>query len=83
MTPNKDRMAIEDYINDESYKAGVDSFLDFAFQKLGTETIRCPCLRCLNIETGDRDKVRNHLLVYGIVKRYTFWYHHGERRDEP
>ncbi|KAL2893830.1 Serine--tRNA ligase [Bienertia sinuspersici] len=83
MTPNKDWMAIVDYINDESYKAGVDSFLDFAFQKLGTETIRCLCLKCLNIETGDRDKVRNHLLVYRIVKRYTFWYHHGKRRDEP
>ncbi|KAL2921608.1 Cytochrome c [Bienertia sinuspersici] len=71
-------MAIEDYTNDESYKAGVDSFLDFAFQKLVTETIRCPCLKCLNIETGDRHKVCNHLTIYGIVKRYTFWYHHGE-----
>ncbi|KAL2943438.1 Neural cell adhesion molecule L1 [Bienertia sinuspersici] len=83
MTPNKDWMAIEDYINDESYKVGVDSFLDLAFQKMGTETIRCLCLKCLNIETGAREKVRNHLLVYRIVKRYTFWYHHRERRDEP
>ncbi|KAL2894615.1 putative prolyl 4-hydroxylase 7 [Bienertia sinuspersici] len=74
MTPNKDWMAITDYINDKSYKAGFDSFLDFSFQKLGIERIRCPCLKCLNIETGDRDKVHNHLLVDGIVKRYTFWY---------
>lgn len=32
MTPSKDWMAIEDYINDEVYKAGVDSFLDYAFK---------------------------------------------------
>lgn len=83
MTSSKDWMAIEDYINDEPYKAGVNSFLDFAFQKLGTTEIRCPCTKCLNVESGNRDKVRNHLLVYGIVKRYTFWYHHGERLDEP
>lgn len=83
MTPSKDWMAIEDYINDESYETGVDSFLNFAFQKLGTTEIRCPCTKCLNVESGNRDKVRNHLLVYGIVKRYTFWYHHGERFDEP
>ncbi|KAL2930160.1 Major DNA-binding protein [Bienertia sinuspersici] len=83
MTPNKYWMAIKDYINDESYKSGAVSFLDFAFQKLGIETILCPSLKCLNIETRDQHKERNHLLVYAIVKRYTFWYHHGERRDEP
>ncbi|KAL2922874.1 Kelch domain-containing protein 9 [Bienertia sinuspersici] len=70
-------MAFEDYINDKSYKARVDSFLDSAFQNLGTETIRFPCLKCLNIKTESRDKVCNHLLVYEIVKRYAFWYHNG------
>ncbi|KAL2935246.1 Serpentine receptor class epsilon-37 [Bienertia sinuspersici] len=62
-------MVIEDYINDESYK-GVISFLDFAFQKLSIKTICCPCLKCLNIGYKDRDKVRDHLLVYVIVGSY-------------
>ncbi|KAL2930731.1 Heat shock factor protein 1 [Bienertia sinuspersici] len=67
MTLNKDWMIIDDYINDESYKVGVISFLDFAFQKLSIKTICWPCLKCLNIGCKDRDKVRDHLLVYVIV----------------
>uniref|UniRef100_M0ZLA0 Transposase-associated domain-containing protein n=1 Tax=Solanum tuberosum TaxID=4113 RepID=M0ZLA0_SOLTU len=27
--------------------------------------------------------VRDHLIVYGIIQNYTFWYHHGERLGEP
>lgn len=27
--------------------------------------------------------VRSHLLVYGIIQGYTFWYHHGESFGEP
>ena len=83
MTPNKDWITIENYLIDTSYEAGVNSFLDYAFQKLKTTTIRCPCRKCVNGEFGDREKVREHLLVFGIVKRYKFWYHHGERLDEP
>ena len=26
--------------------------------------------------------VETHLIAYGILKGYTFWYHHGERADE-
>lgn len=79
MTPSKDWMAIEDYVNDPSFEVGVNSFLDYAFQKLGTDNIRCPCCVCVNGEFGDREKVRQHLLVYGVVKRYTFWFHHGKK----
>ncbi|XP_021848834.2 uncharacterized protein [Spinacia oleracea] len=82
MTPSKDWMAIEDYVNDPSFEVGVNSFLDYAFQKLGTDNIRCPCCVCVNGEFGDREKVRQHLLVYGVVKRYTFWFHHGERLEQ-
>ncbi|KAL2943622.1 Formamidopyrimidine-DNA glycosylase [Bienertia sinuspersici] len=70
MTPNRDWMAIEDYINAESYKVGVDSFLDFNFQTFGIEKICCPYLKCQNIESQDRDEVHNHLLLYGIVIAY-------------
>uniref|UniRef100_A0A803N3Z7 Transposase-associated domain-containing protein n=1 Tax=Chenopodium quinoa TaxID=63459 RepID=A0A803N3Z7_CHEQI len=69
MAPSKDWMAIEDYVNDPSYGEGVDNFLDYAFQNVKTHTIRCPCYKCINGESGDREKVREHLLVYGILKR--------------
>uniref|UniRef100_A0A803M6K8 Transposase-associated domain-containing protein n=1 Tax=Chenopodium quinoa TaxID=63459 RepID=A0A803M6K8_CHEQI len=68
MAPSKDWMAIEDYVNDPSYEEGVDNFLDYAFQNVKTHTIRCPCYKCINGESGDREKVKEHLLVYGIVK---------------
>lgn len=82
MTLCKDWISIKDYIGDPTYAEGVNNFLDYAFQKLKTETIRCPCTKCMNGESGDREKVREHLLVFGIIKRYTFWYHHGEGLDE-
>ncbi|KAL2900819.1 GPI inositol-deacylase [Bienertia sinuspersici] len=44
-------------------------------------TFRCPYSKCLYIGFKDRDKVCDHLLVYNIVKRYTFWYHHEESLD--
>ncbi|KAG5585223.1 hypothetical protein H5410_045657 [Solanum commersonii] len=30
-----------------------------------------------------REIVETHLLVYGIIRNYTFWYHHRERLGEP
>jgi len=77
MAPNKDWMNIDDHLSEE-YEKGVESFLDYAFTKLGTESIRCPCVKCLNVEFGNRELVHGHLLAYGIIQRYTFWYHHGE-----
>ena len=82
MVPNKEWMNIEDHLG-EYYEKGVESFLDYAFTRLGTETIRCPCVKCVNIGFETREEVQGHLLAYGIVKRYTFWYHHGERFSEP
>ncbi|WMV07748.1 hypothetical protein MTR67_007374 [Solanum verrucosum] len=45
--------------------------------------IRCPCVKCCNTTLGTRETVRTHLKVYGIIKNYTFWYHHGEVLGEP
>ena len=61
----------------------MESFLDYAFTKLGTEFICCPCVKCINIEFRNRDLVHGHLLAYGMVQRYTFWYHHRETINEP
>jgi len=82
MAPNNDWINIDDRLS-EDYEKGVKSFLDCAFSKLGIESSRCPCVKCANIKFGDRDLVHGHLLAYGIVQRYTFWYHHGETINEP
>lgn len=36
-----------------------------------------------NTTLGTRKTVETHLLVYGIIQNYTFWYHHGEHLGEP
>jgi len=82
MVPNKEWMNIEDHLG-EDYEKGVESFLNYAFTRLGIETIRCPCVKCVNIEFGTHKEVQGHLLAYGMVKRYTFWHHYGERFSEP
>jgi len=74
-------MNIEDYLSEE-YEKVVESFLDYAFTKLGTKSIRCPCMKCVNIEFGSRELVYGHLLAYGMVKRHTFWHHHREAFSE-
>ncbi|WMV54811.1 hypothetical protein MTR67_048196 [Solanum verrucosum] len=40
-------------------------------------------MKCCNASSRTREMVRSHLLVHGIVRSYTFWYHHGERLHEP
>ena len=32
---------------------------------------------------GTLKTVETRLLVHGIIRSYTFWYHHGERLGEP
>ena len=43
MVPNKDWMNIENY-RSEDYEKGVKSSFDYAFTKLETKFIRCPCM---------------------------------------
>ncbi|XP_015168116.1 uncharacterized protein [Solanum tuberosum] len=77
-------MQLVDNRLDETYLLGVQKFLDYAFQKTGEEyEIRCPCVKCYNTTLGTRKIVETHLIVYGIIRNYTFWYHHGERLGEP
>ncbi|KAH0781606.1 hypothetical protein KY290_001204 [Solanum tuberosum] len=84
MAPSKQWMELVDNRLDEVYLAGVQKFLDYAFQRIGEEhEIRCPCVKCFNTILGTHKTVEIHLLVYGIIRNYTFWYHHGERLGEP
>ncbi|XP_049388479.1 uncharacterized protein LOC125852840 [Solanum stenotomum] len=61
------------------YLKGVDNFLQFAFQNSEVEgEIPCPCTQCNNVSNGSRDEVKEHLILFGIVKGYTRWLQHGE-----
>ncbi|XP_058006773.1 uncharacterized protein LOC110657485 [Hevea brasiliensis] len=83
MAPSKGWMdLVGDCLNDV-YLRGVEEFLDYAFKKTGRRgEIRCPCVKCSNMYSATREVVGTHLKVYGIIRNYTFWYHHGERVGE-
>ena len=40
-------------------------------------------MKCCNSSEQTRDVVETHLIVYGILIGYIFWYHHGEIPNEP
>ncbi|XP_020258591.1 uncharacterized protein LOC109835000 [Asparagus officinalis] len=91
MAPNKDWMdLVDDDRLDPKYKEGVDQFLDYAYEKLLDSfnekdedfEIRCPCIKCSNVKSGNRELVKTHLIVHGIIKNYRFWCHHDERQGE-
>ncbi|XP_057250770.1 uncharacterized protein LOC130591463 [Beta vulgaris subsp. vulgaris] len=66
-----------------AYELGVENFLKYAFEKSGEiEKIKCPCVKCSNASFQSLNMVKDHLLTYGIIEGYTFWYHHGERVGE-
>ncbi|KAF2294777.1 hypothetical protein GH714_017449 [Hevea brasiliensis] len=83
MAPSKGWMdLVGDRLNN-IYLCGVEEFLDYAFKKTGKHgKIRCPCVKCSNTYSATREVVGTHLKVYGIIRNYTFWYHHGERVGE-
>ncbi|XP_057246774.1 uncharacterized protein LOC104900417 [Beta vulgaris subsp. vulgaris] len=84
MAPCKEWMKLsrDDRLNAE-YEIGVENFLKYASEKSGEiEKIKCPCVKCLNASFHSLNMVKDHLLTYGIIEGYTFWYHHGERVGE-
>jgi len=84
MAPSKQWMQLVDDRLNEDYSIGLEIFLNYAFQRTREMyEIRCLCVKCCNTTLGTRETVRTHLKVYGIIKNYTFWYHHGEVLGEP
>ncbi|XP_049381430.1 uncharacterized protein LOC125846002 [Solanum stenotomum] len=84
MAPSKQWMQLVENRLDEIYLDGVQKFLNYSFQRTGEKNeIRCPCIKCFNTIFGTRKTVETHLIVHGIIRNYTFWYHHGERLGEP
>nr|XP_016506057.1 PREDICTED: uncharacterized protein LOC107823867 [Nicotiana tabacum] len=79
MSTSKQWMQLVDNRFDDTYLIGVQKFLDYAFRRTGElSEIRCPCVKCCSTKLGTRETVEIHLKVYGIIRNYTFWYHHGE-----
>ncbi|KAK9083134.1 hypothetical protein Scep_029605 [Stephania cephalantha] len=67
----------------KTYQNRIKIFLDYAFKKTRVKkSIRWPCTQCSNTDSRTREEVRLHLTKYGMMQNYTFWYHHGERREE-
>ncbi|KAL0561335.1 hypothetical protein IC582_001760 [Cucumis melo] len=61
------------------YDVGVESFIQFGLSHAkGSNSIRCPCLKCGNHLLKDVSIVRYHLYANGIDKSYKIWFWHGE-----
>ncbi|XXG73338.1 hypothetical protein AAC387_Pa07g2275 [Persea americana] len=68
------------------FRTGCQVFLDYAYSHPecvnGQNKIRCPCLKCKNVNYMDRAMVAYHLLVKGFMNNYEdCWWAHGQRRD--
>ncbi|KAA0045187.1 transposase [Cucumis melo var. makuwa] len=61
------------------YDVGVESFIQFGLSHAkGSNSIRCPCLKCGNRLLKDVSIVRYHLYANGIDKSYKIWFWQGE-----
>ena len=61
------------------YRKGVRDFIDFARHKANSASrIKCLCKRCVNVVYHHITLVEEHLLRYGMDKKYTCWIQHGE-----
>ena len=68
------------------FRTSCQVFLDYAYSHPecvnGQNKIRCPCLKCKNVNYMDRDMVAYHLLVKGFMNNYEdCWWAHGQRKD--
>ncbi|CAL9024947.1 unnamed protein product [Prunus brigantina] len=63
----------------KAYELGVEGFFNFAIENLGNTTyIRCPCVKCGNIQLFGVGIIRDHLYFNGIDQSYKIWTWHGE-----
>ncbi|KAK1276081.1 hypothetical protein QJS04_geneDACA010932 [Acorus gramineus] len=61
----------------DEYFMGMNKFLDFAFEKVGTHgKNNCPCTKCSHRLWYDRRIVVDHLLHQGFSMGYTHWIYH-------
>lgn len=65
----------------KEYEDGLRLFLDYAFENgFVTEDnrMKCPCRNCNNIRYHTKKEMFEHLVLHGMMRSYTIWYHHGE-----
>ncbi|XXG62333.1 hypothetical protein AAC387_Pa05g0709 [Persea americana] len=75
---DKSWMTIKNRMSKE-YRDGVNYFVDFAVTSSGSDDkIRCPCLKCMNVERHVSVVVVFHLIQNGIAPSYKTWVHNGE-----
>ena len=61
------------------YELGVEVFIEFGLRHdNGSNSIRCPCLKCGNCVFEDVTIVRYHLYANGIDQYYKVWFWNGE-----
>lgn len=66
--------------NTAEYEAGLNGFLDFAFQHCSSAgTILCPCSKCGFRKWRTRQEAYDHLICKPFPETYTFWSQHGEK----
>ena len=68
------------------FRDGCQVFLDYAYSHPecvnDKKHIRCPCLKCKNVNYLDRDMLNYHLLISGFMRNYEeCWWAHGQGRD--
>ncbi|KAI3982494.1 hypothetical protein MKX01_031233, partial [Papaver californicum] len=66
----------------KEYEDGLRLFLDYAFKKgFVTEDskMKCPCRKCNNLEFKLTSEMFGDLILHGMMRSYTVWFHHGER----
>ncbi|XP_042446446.1 uncharacterized protein LOC122031397 [Zingiber officinale] len=62
------------------YWVGILYFLRYAFGDAAPDVTRpCPCCKCLNSLSHDRETVHEHLMINGILQDYRIWNFHGEK----
>lgn len=65
----------------KEYEDSVRLFLDHAFEKgVVTEDskMKCPCRKCNNVNYKVRSEIFSDLILHGMMRNYTTWFHHGE-----
>ncbi|CAL8154909.1 unnamed protein product [Prunus armeniaca] len=63
----------------KAYELGVEGFLNFAVENLGNTThIRCPWVKCGNIQLFGVGIIRDHLYFNRIDQSYKIWTWHRE-----
>ena len=67
------------YRRSKDYEDGVETFISFAVQNsINQNSIKCLCLQCGNLIFNTPQKIKEHLLFYGIDQSYLTWFWHGE-----